>query len=44
MYGSDRDLLHPGFVLGTYHDAGLTPEEERQVMYTNARRLYGLEE
>lgn len=42
MYGSDQDLLHPGFVLGTYHDAGLAPDVEERVMYSNARQLFGL--
>jgi hypothetical protein len=43
LYGSDQDLLHPGFVLGTYHDAGLTPDEEERVMYSNAKRLFKLD-
>lgn len=42
LFGTDQDLLHPGFVLGTYYDAGLTPEQEQMIMYTNARRLFGL--
>ncbi|HMP42292.1 MAG TPA: amidohydrolase family protein [Roseiflexaceae bacterium] len=42
MYGSDQDLLHPGFVLGTYHDAGFTAEQEHQIMYSNAKRLFRL--
>lgn len=42
LYGSDQDLLHPGFVLGTYHDAGLAPDVEERVMYSNAKRLFGL--
>jgi len=42
MYGSDQDLLHPGFVLGTYHDAGFTAAQEAQVMYQTARTLFKL--
>ena len=42
LYGSDQDLLHPGFVLGAYHDAGLAPDVEERVMYSNARQLFNL--
>jgi predicted TIM-barrel fold metal-dependent hydrolase len=41
MFGTDQDLLPPGFVLGTYYDAGFTPEQAEMVMYSNAQRLFG---
>ena len=42
LFGSDQDLIDPGFVLGSYADADLTPREERLIMYENAKRLFGL--
>ena len=43
LFGTDQDLFDPGFMLGTYYDADLSPEQERMIMYTNARRLFRLD-
>ena len=42
MFGSDQDLFDPGYALGTYYDTKFTPAEAEQVMYANAKQLYGL--
>ena len=42
LFGSDQDLIDPGFVLGTYQDAGLTGETWRMVAYENAKRVFGI--
>ncbi len=41
LWGSDATLLDPAFVLGTYRDAGLPPEAEDRVFWSNAATLYG---
>lgn len=40
MFGSDLGLFDPAYNLGTYEEAGLTPEEEAAVMRDNAQRLF----
>jgi predicted TIM-barrel fold metal-dependent hydrolase len=42
LFGTDQDLFDPGYALGTYYDTKFTPAEAEQVMYTNAKRLFGL--
>lgn len=42
LFGTDQDLHDPGFGLGMYYDAGLTPEQEVKIMYRNAKRLFDL--
>jgi uncharacterized protein len=42
LFGTDQDLFDPGYAFGKYYDAGLTPAQAEQVMYTNAKRLFGL--
>ena len=42
MWGSDAPLLEPAFVLGTYLDAGLSPDALERVFWGNAAALYGL--
>jgi predicted TIM-barrel fold metal-dependent hydrolase len=42
LFGTDQDLFDPGYAFGKYFDAGLTSVQTEQVMYTNAKRLYGL--
>ncbi len=42
MFGTDQDLFDPGYALGTYYDARLSPAEAEKVMYSNALRVYGL--
>jgi predicted TIM-barrel fold metal-dependent hydrolase len=43
MFGTDQDLFDPGYAFGTYHDAGFTAGEAEQVMYTNAKRVFGIQ-
>jgi len=40
LWGSDVPLLDPGFVFGTYEDAGIPEEAWRRVFWDNAARLY----
>ena len=42
LFGSDAPLLNPAFVLGTYLDAGIAPNQWEAVCRDNARRLFGL--
>jgi predicted TIM-barrel fold metal-dependent hydrolase len=42
LFGTDQDLLDPGYHFGKYYDAGMTPEQAEKVAYTNAKRLFGL--
>ena len=39
VFGTDMDLILPAFALGIYHDADLSPEEDRLIMADNARRI-----
>ncbi|MGH2558684.1 MAG: amidohydrolase family protein [Thermomicrobiales bacterium] len=43
MFGTDQDLFDPGYAFGAYHDAGFTEREAEQVMYSNAKRVFGLD-
>jgi predicted TIM-barrel fold metal-dependent hydrolase len=42
LFGTDQDLLEPAYMLGKYHDAGFSDAEAEKVMYSNAKRLFGL--
>ena len=42
VFGSDVDLISPGFALGIYYEAVMSAEEERLVMSENARRILHL--
>lgn len=42
MYGTDAPLLDPGFVLGTYQDADIPTDQQDDVYYANAARLFGI--
>lgn len=42
LFGSDQLLIDPGYVLGAYRDADLTPEEWEQIAWRNPRRVFGL--
>lgn len=42
MFGSDVPLLEPGFVLGTYQDAGIPEDRQAAVYWDNAARLFGI--
>ena len=42
LFGTDQDLFDAGFELGGYWDAGFTPEQAEMIMYTNAKRVFGL--
>lgn len=43
LFGTDAPLLEPAFVLGTYADAGVTPETHPDVFHGTAARLFGIE-
>lgn len=43
LFGSDLDLLHPGFIAGVYEEAGLSPDEIKKILYGNARRLFKIQ-
>ena len=42
LFGTDAPLLDPGFVLGTYQDSEIPDDQQDDVYYGNAVRLYGL--
>jgi predicted TIM-barrel fold metal-dependent hydrolase len=42
LFGTDAPLLEPSFVLGTYQDADIPSDQEDDVYYGNAARLFGL--
>lgn len=42
MFGTDAPLLDPGFVLGTYQDADIAPDQEDDVYYANGARLFAV--
>jgi uncharacterized protein len=42
LWGSDASLLDPGFVYGTYEDAGLPDNARDRVFWTNAVELFGV--
>jgi predicted TIM-barrel fold metal-dependent hydrolase len=44
LFGTDAPLLDPGFVLGTYQDSEIPEDQQDDVYYGNAVRLYGLPE
>ncbi len=41
-FGSDSDLLDPGFTAGMYESAGLSDKQQRMIYWENAARLLGL--
>ncbi len=41
LWGSDVPLLDPGYVFGTYEDAGIRREAWRRVFWDNAAALFG---
>ncbi len=43
LFGSDLDLIHPGFIAGVYEEAGLTQEEKEKVLYRNASGIFGIQ-
>jgi hypothetical protein len=40
LFGSDLTILEPGFTLGTVTGSTLSPADQRQILYGNARRLF----
>lgn len=42
LFGTDAPLLDPAYVLGTYQDARIPEEQQDDVYFANAARLYGL--
>jgi len=43
LFGSDLDLIHPGFVAGSYEEAGLSRDDLEKILYRNASALFGIE-
>lgn len=43
LFGSDLDLIHPGFIAGCYEEAGLSPAEMEKILHKNASRLFGID-
>ena len=43
LFGSDLDLIHPGFVAGSYEEAGLSRDEKEKILYRNAARIFHIE-
>ncbi|MFQ5903275.1 MAG: amidohydrolase family protein [Candidatus Binatia bacterium] len=43
LLGTDQSLIDPAYVLGTYRDADLNPEETRLVTYENARAIFHMD-
>lgn len=43
LFGSDLDLIHPGFIAGSYEEAGLGREDLEKVLYKNAERIFGIQ-
>ncbi len=42
LFGSDLDLIHPGFIAGSYEEAGLGREDLEKILYKNAAALFGI--
>jgi predicted TIM-barrel fold metal-dependent hydrolase len=42
LFGTDQDLFDPGYSFGKYWEADFTPAKAEKVMYSNAKRLFGL--
>ncbi|MDI6829103.1 MAG: amidohydrolase family protein, partial [Armatimonadota bacterium] len=42
LFGSDLDLIHPGFIAGIYEEASLTMEEMEKILYRNAARVFNI--
>lgn len=43
LFGSDLDLIHPGFIAGVYEEAGLSQDEKEKILHKNAARLFDTE-
>lgn len=43
VYGTDMDLLDPGYARGQFEAADLTEDEARLIYHENAARIFGLE-
>lgn len=43
LFGSDLDLIHPGFIAGVYEEAGLARVDKEKILYRNASKLFGIE-
>jgi hypothetical protein len=42
LFGSDLDLIHPGFIAGVYEEADLSRDEKEKILYRNASQLFGI--
>lgn len=43
LFGTDLDLIHPGFVAGVYEEAGLGGGDLEKILYRNAVSIFGIE-
>lgn len=43
LFGSDLDLIHPGFIAGSYEEAALSRDDAEKILYRNAESLFGIE-
>jgi predicted TIM-barrel fold metal-dependent hydrolase len=43
LFGSDLDLIHPGFIAGVYEEAGLSRTDSEKVLYRNAARIFNIQ-
>jgi predicted TIM-barrel fold metal-dependent hydrolase len=43
LFGTDLDLIHPGFVAGVYEEAGLGRDDLEKILYRNAVSIFGIE-
>lgn len=43
LFGTDLDLIHPGFIAGSYEEAGLSREDLEKVLYRTASKLFRIE-
>ena len=43
LFGSDLDLIHPGFIAGVYEEAGLSQAEKEKVLCKNPSRIFDIQ-
>ncbi len=43
LFGTDLDLIHPGFIAGSYEEASLGTEDLEKILYRNAVSLFGVQ-
>ncbi len=40
LFGSDLDLINPGFILGMVRDAAISPEDKERILLRNSQALF----